>query len=83
MSDTHPKQADLESLRKESLEKDIIAIIANKANIDVRVAMDIYFHSSLSVQIDGGVYGIQYLDARYLADDLMENESELFAKLVD
>jgi DNA/RNA endonuclease YhcR with UshA esterase domain len=82
MSDTHPKQADLESLRKESLEKDIIAIIANKANIDVRVAMDIYFHSSLSVQIDGGVYGIQYLDAQHLADDLMENESGLFEKQV-
>ncbi|GHV81076.1 hypothetical protein AGMMS49944_28670 [Spirochaetia bacterium] len=42
--------------------------------------MDIYFHSRLSAQIDGGVYGIQYLDARNLADDLMENEPELFAK---
>jgi hypothetical protein len=80
MSDSHPKQADLESIHKESLEKDIIAIIANKAGIDVREAMDIYFHSGLSAQIDGGVYGIQYLDARYLADDLMENEPELFEK---
>ncbi|MFP3041110.1 hypothetical protein LQZ19_04740 [Treponema primitia] len=82
MNDTHPQQADLESLRKEFLEKDIIAIIANKVGIDVRKAMDIYFHSSLSVQIDNGVYGIQYLDAQHLADDLMENESELFAKSV-
>ncbi|GHV26383.1 hypothetical protein AGMMS4952_06310 [Spirochaetia bacterium] len=42
MSDSHLKQADLESIRKESLEKDIIAIIANKAEIDVKEAMDIY-----------------------------------------
>ncbi|GHV85306.1 hypothetical protein AGMMS50230_09140 [Spirochaetia bacterium] len=82
MIDSHPSQADLESIRKESLEKDIIAIIANKAGIGTREAMDIYFHSKLSTQIDGGVYGIQYLDARYLADDLMENEPELFAKSV-
>jgi hypothetical protein len=80
MSDSHPKQADLENIHKESLEKDIIALIANKTGIDVRQAMDIYFHSKLSVQIDGGVYGIQYLDAQYLADDMMENEPELFAK---
>jgi hypothetical protein len=82
MSDSHPKQADLESIHKESLEKDIIALIANKTGVDVRQAMDIYFHSKLSVQIDGGVYGIQYLDAQNLADDLMENEPELFAKQV-
>jgi hypothetical protein len=72
----------LESIHKESLEKDIIALIANKTGIDVRQAMDIYFHSKLSVQIDGGVYGIQYLDAQNLADDLMENEPELFVKQV-
>jgi hypothetical protein len=82
MIDVHPKQANLESILKESLEKDIIAIIANKAGIDVRKAMDIYFHSRLSVQIDDGLYGIQYLDARYLADDLMERERELFGKSV-
>ncbi|GHV42696.1 hypothetical protein AGMMS49546_22200 [Spirochaetia bacterium] len=80
MSDSHPRQADLESIRKESLEKDIITIIANKTGIDVREAMDIYFHSRLSAQIDSGVYGIQYLDALYLAEDLMENEPVLFAK---
>jgi hypothetical protein len=80
MIEVHPKQADLESILKESLEKDIITIIANKAGINIRKAMDIYFHSRLSVQIDGGVYGIQYLDAQYLAEDLMENERELFVK---
>jgi hypothetical protein len=82
MNNPHLKQADLENILKESLEKDIIAIIANKAEIDFREAMDIYFHSKLSAQIDGGVYGIQYLDAQHLAEDLMENESGLFAKSV-
>jgi hypothetical protein len=31
----------------------------------------------LSAQIDIGEYGIQYLDAAYLVDDLLENEQNL------
>jgi hypothetical protein len=79
MSEKHIDAVVLESVRKESLEKDIISIIARSENIDVRKAMDIYFHSKLSAQIDSGAYGIQYLDANYLANDLRENEGELFA----
>jgi hypothetical protein len=70
---------ELESLLKESLEKEIIAIIAHMKEIGVREAIDIYYHSKLSSQIDEGIHGIQYLDAHYLAEDLMENEPELFA----
>jgi hypothetical protein len=69
---------ELESLRKESLEKEIIAIIASLKEIDIRIAIDIFYRSKLSTQIDQGIYGIQYLDAHYLANDLIENEPELF-----
>jgi hypothetical protein len=32
----------------------------------------------LAEQIENGDYGIENLDARYLAEDLIENESGLF-----
>jgi hypothetical protein len=41
--------------------------------------MDIYYSSKLAVQIEEGRYGIDNLDPKYLAEDLIENESELFA----
>ncbi len=43
-----------------------------------RDAMDKYYKSELSKQINNGVYGIDNLDYRYLANDLIENEAELF-----
>ena len=44
--------------------------------------MDIYYSSVLAEQIALGMYDIQYLDRHVLAEDLMENESELFTILV-
>ena len=46
--------------------------------IDIRLAMDIYYRSLLCKQIHNGENGIQYLDYKYLAEDLIENEKELF-----
>lgn len=40
--------------------------------------MDVYYQSDMSQLIHEGKYGIQYLDARYLAADIVENESQLF-----
>jgi squalene cyclase len=70
----------LEGIHKELLEKDIIDNIAQLKSIDMREAMDIYYRSKLSKQVDQGEYGIQYLDAKNLADDLIEHEPELFAR---
>ena len=41
--------------------------------------MDIYYSSKLASQIEEGKYGIENMDARYLAEDLIENEPELFS----
>jgi len=68
----------LEAILKESLEKDITTLLAERLEIPVREAMDLYYRSKLSHQIDSGAYGIQYLDAAYLVDDLLENEPSLF-----
>ena len=45
---------------------------------DLRKAFDIYYSSKLAEQISNDSYGIENMDAKYLAEDLIENESELF-----
>ena len=62
------------------LEEDIIKELAITMGLDNRVAMDIYFRSRLCQQINSGEYGIEYMDYKYLVNDLIENEPELFEK---
>ncbi len=69
---------DLEEIYRQLLEDDIIENIAELKKIDLRKAMDIYYHSKLAQQISEGEYGIQYLSAKYLANDLIDNEPEIF-----
>ena len=65
---------------KQNLESDIIMYIARSKEIEIRKAFDIYYSSSLAAQIANGDFGIENMDTKYLAEDLMENEPELFAK---
>jgi hypothetical protein len=67
----------LEKIRLEHLEAEIIALIADKLHIEVRDAMDLYYASELSSQIGEGLFGIQYLDASYLVEDLLMYEPHL------
>ena len=60
------------------LEEDIIREIAKIKGIDNRAAMEIYYCSKLCQQIACGEYGIEYMDYKYLVNDLIENEPELF-----
>lgn len=46
--------------------------------IVLRKAFDIYYSSKLAEQISNDSYGIENMDAKYLAEDLIENEPELF-----
>lgn len=57
---------------------DIINAVSEMKGIDLRKAFDIYYSSKLAEQISKDSYGIENMDARYLAEDLIENESELF-----
>ena len=68
----------LEQMYKELLEEKLITHLAVEKNLPIRQAMDIYYRSKLSQQINDGTYGIENLDYRYLVQDLIENESELF-----
>lgn len=69
---------ELEHIYKQSLEQNIIEDISAKKHIELRHAVEIYYKSKLAIQIGTGEYGIQYLDYHVLADDLIDNESELF-----
>ena len=68
----------LEEVYKQNLEDDIINAVSEMKGIDLRKAFDIYYSSRLAEQVEKGSYGIENMDARYLAEDLMENEPELF-----
>ena len=71
---------DLTAVYRQNLEESIIACLAKMKSLDLRKAMDIYYKSRLAKQINTGKYGIDNMDARYLAADLLENEPELFVK---
>lgn len=70
--------SDLEAVYIENLEQDIIKNIAVLKNLDLRKALDVYYKSKLSSQISNREMGVENLDAKYLAEDLIENEPELF-----
>ena len=69
---------DVSSIYKERLEEDIISKLAAKKGLGLSDAMDVYYRSHLAQQVDSGELGIQYLSADYLAEDIIENEPELF-----
>ena len=73
---------DLTAVYRQNLEESIIACLAKMKTLDLRKAMDIYYKSKLSEQIQAGQYGIENLDYKYLAEDLIENEPELFTEQV-
>ncbi|SHH92394.1 Protein of unknown function [Butyrivibrio fibrisolvens DSM 3071] len=68
----------LDKTYKEMLEEKIINQLADTKGISIRQAMDVYYRSRLSQQINDGSYGIENMDYRYLVEDLIENEPELF-----
>jgi hypothetical protein len=63
---------------KQALEERIITYLSEKKELELRVSMDIYYRSKLAKLIAGGIYGVENLDYKYLAQDLIDNEPELF-----
>ena len=60
------------------LEQNIILHLSEMKGVDLSVAMDWYYHSRLADQISRNEYDIAFLDSKYLARDLIENEPEVF-----
>ena len=72
---------NVDDIYKQNLEETIISYLSRVKNLELRQAMDIYYHSRLAEEIEQGTYGIENMDYKYLAQDLIENEPELFSKL--
>ena len=68
----------LEEVYKQNLENDIINAISKMKEINLRKAFDIYYSSKLAEQISNDSYVIENMDAKYLEEDMIENEPELF-----
>ncbi|MCF0221719.1 MAG: hypothetical protein HUK19_05455 [Fibrobacter sp.] len=58
----------LERIYQERLEERIISRIAEIKQISLEQAMDIYYTNKLSKDINRGVFGVQYMDYKILAD---------------
>lgn len=69
---------NLELIYKQNLEESVIEYLAEAKGIELRRAMDIYYQSELAGQIEQGKYGIENMDYKYLVQDLIENEPQLF-----
>lgn len=69
----------LEFVYKQNLEDDIIQYLSEVKKMDLRQAIDIYYHSRLAEQISQGMYGIENMDYKYLVQDMIENEPEIFS----
>ena len=74
-------EKNIDYIYKQNLEESIIEYLSIEKNLELRQAMDIYYQSRLAKQIEQGTYGIENMDYKYLAQDLIENEPELFSKL--
>ena len=71
-------QKELKKVYLRNLEESIISRLAEVKEIDIDTAMQIYYSSELSGQIERGEYGIEYLDYKNLVDELIETEMNLF-----
>ena len=69
---------DVDYVYKQNLEESIIEYLSKEKKLELRQAMDIYYRSRLAKQIEQGAYGIENMDYKYLVQDLIENEPELF-----
>ena len=76
-----PSKKDIDYVYKQNLEESIIEYLSKEKKLELRQAMDIYYQSRLAKQIEQGTYGIENMDYKYLVQDLIENEPELFSKL--
>ena len=63
---------------EQGTKEDIILNLAKELNVSIDKAMRIYYNSNLARQINEGKYGIDNLDPKNLALDLINNESILF-----
>lgn len=65
---------DLTLIYRQNLEENIIKYLAKIKNLDLRKAMNVYYKSTLSKQIETGENGIDNLDYKNLVENLIQTE---------
>ena len=70
--------AELRRLCREKQETAIVSNLALLKGLSLDQALSLYYRSALARQVEDGKYGIDNLDPAYLAEDLIENEPDLF-----
>ena len=72
MKVTEETLAGLDSLLKEHLEADIVALLAERTGRTSAEALAAYYGTSMPQRIARGKYGIQYLSADYLVEEVIK-----------
>ena len=64
----------IEDVRLAHLEAQIVQIIATRMGLDAASALGVWYGSDLCRGVELNEFGLQYLDASYLVDELMARE---------
>ena len=64
----------IEGIRKTNLDAQIVQAIAQRTGLSAQEALSIYFGSELAPMIERNEYGMQFLDANYLADEILRSK---------
>ncbi len=68
--------AVVEQLRLTHLEAQVVDLIVARTGMNAAQALDYWYRSDLSVSVEHNEYGLQYLDANYLVDELLRRDSK-------
>lgn len=63
----------LPAVRRTNLEAQITTLLAERLDLSVEETLEFYYSSPLSQLIEENTYGLQYLDAAYLVDELTKH----------
>lgn len=66
----------LPAIRRTNLEAQMTTLLAERLGLSVEEALGLYYSDSLSQLIEENVYGLQYLDAAYLVDELIRRSQQ-------
>ena len=61
----------LPSARKTNLEAQMVALLGERLGVSSETSLEMYYSSELSKMIEENRYGVQFLDANYLVEELL------------
>lgn len=66
----------IEGLRKTNLDAQIVQVISQRAGLNAQDSLNVYYGSELAPVIERNEYGMQFLDANYLADEILRHRAD-------